>query len=112
MKLCRSIPGQEILLAMKSGLLLYLLWPILLPLTAQERQIRVIGYHSPETLLQALRHNRQTDEYEVSDHEGFLRLPAAAGDTVTISYVGYRDTNLIIRPEVMRYEVRMRISTL
>jgi len=112
MKLCRSIPGQEILMAMKSGLLLFLVWAILQPLTAQERQIRVIGYHSTESLLQAVGHNRQTDEYEVSDHEGFLRIPAAAGDTVTISYVGYRDTNLIIRPEVMRYEVRMRISTL
>src|SRR5690606_5200988 len=94
------------------GIVLYLMLMIMSTASGQERQIRVISESSTESLVQAVRHNRQTDEYEVSDHEGFLRLRAAAGDTVTISYVGYRDTNLMILPEVMRYEVRMKSATL
>src|SRR5690606_40015837 len=107
-----SKPMCGILIALKYVLFLLLIMAIRQPLTGQERQIRVVGYHSTESLVQAVGHNRQTDEYEVSDHEGFLRIRAAAGDTVTISYVGYRDTNLMILPEVMRYEIRMRLATL
>ena len=94
------------------GIVLYLMLMIMSTASGQERQIRVISESSTESLVQAVGHNRQTDEYEVSDREGFLRIRAAAGDTVIISYVGYRDTNLTILPEVMRYEVRMKSATL
>ncbi len=91
---------------------LYILLTVVPILSAQERQIRVISESSTESLSQAYGQNRQSEKYAIADEDGYLRIAAAAGDTIRISYVGFRDTNLVIRADVLRYVVPMRPSVL
>ncbi|MBY5958903.1 TonB-dependent receptor plug domain-containing protein [Membranicola marinus] len=89
-------------------IVLFLLLTMMSTLSGQERQIRVIGESSTESLAQAYGQNRQSRKYAIADEDGYLRIAASAGDTIRISYVGFRDTNLVIKKDVLRYVVPMR----
>lgn len=80
--------------------------------TAQERQVRVVSEAAEEPLVQAYGQNLRSLKYAVADEDGYLRIAAAAGDTIRIGYVGYRDTGLVITDSDRRYTVRMKPAIL
>src|SRR5690606_16129891 len=91
-------------------ILTFSLFPMLLP--SQSISIRVLDQQSGEPLYNAHALNHSTDEGRVADLDGRISVAGVAGDSITISYVGYRDTLLMVKTNQTNYTITLSIRSM
>lgn len=79
-------------------------------MTAQDVSIKVISDKTDESLYQAAIQNLTKNTSVVTDDRGIGGIKAQAGDSLRVSYVGYRDTAFMISEGLVSYEVKMSIK--
>lgn len=78
-----------------------------LSLQGQTVSIKVVSEETGEGLYHAHAINLRSAEGNSADETGRIQLPALAGDSVRITYVGYQDTIFQVTEEKIRYEIRL-----
>src|SRR5690625_143489 len=78
--------------------------------TMKDVSIKVIYENIDEYLFQAPSQNIPADLSAVMDDRGIGGIKAQAGDSLRVSYVGYRDTAFMISEGLVSYEVKMSIK--
>lgn len=73
----------------------------------QSVSIRVLSEDSGEPLYNAHVFNHATRLGNITDEEGKVRLAAEAGDSLSVSYVGYRDTVFIVDGDRSNYTLAL-----
>src|SRR5690606_2935638 len=97
---------------MSFNLKFYLISTIsLLPmlLHSQSISVTVQDKGSGEPLYNAHAYNHRTHEGRVADLEGRISLAGVTRDSITISYVGYRDTLLVVKTDRTAYTITLSV---
>ncbi len=89
-------------------ILCLLLFPIFA--MAQSITLKITAAESGEPLYNAHAMNHRTGVGKVSDDAGRINLNGEEGDTVFVSYVGYRDTSILIYEDKQPYNISLLIQ--
>lgn len=81
-------------------------------LWGQSISIRVVAKESGEPMYHAHARNHRTQEGQTADTEGRISLVGRPGDTITISYVGYRDSLLTLSEGQSSYTVALAVQAM
>lgn len=79
-------------------------------LIGQPVSIRVTSFDSGEPLYHAYVINITGHATTTTDEAGTARLPAITGDSIRITYVGFRDTAFTIEADIDIYEIELHIQ--
>lgn len=77
---------------------------------SQSVNLHISAAESGEILMHAHAINLQTQEGKVADENGRISLKAETGDTIFVSYVGYRDTLFQIQKDILTYNIPLVVS--
>lgn len=108
-----SVNGRNILSGF--GLIRIFLFTMLLcdwsgVVLAQNVSIKVTADETGEALEHAAIQNLKNNSTGITDDAGIGRIKAMTGDSLHITYVGYRDTTFVIPEDLTLYEIGLRIK--
>lgn len=78
-------------------------------LTSQSILIQVLDGESGESLYLAHAFHHRTHEGRIADNSGRISMTAIPGDSITVSFVGYGDSLLVVRQDQTNYSIALTI---
>lgn len=80
-------------------------------INAQNNRVVVTSSLSGEPLYHAYVINKSNNTQVAADESGVARIGGQVGDSILVSYVGYRDTGFILIENISQYSVGLMIQT-
>ena len=81
-------------------------------LSGQNITVRVVSAENGKPLYHAYVQNIGTGELKSTDEAGISRISATVGDSIQVSYVGFRDSIFIVKKDTAFYEIEVHTQAL